>query len=109
VRGRVNWRLFSVEDAAVVVRPRIVVEVPGYSSRGNFAAITIAISAPPATVQRLVERCQRTRSDSRTSRSLLLGHSSTRVTQDIYIHVNDDLFDRFYNATSAGEERHPSG
>jgi integrase len=43
------------------------------------------------------------------SRSRLLGHSSTRVAQDIYIHVNDDLFDRFYNATSAGEERHRSG
>lgn len=31
--------------------------------------------------------------------SRLLGHSSTRVTQDIYIHVNDDIYDRFYNAT----------
>ncbi len=29
----------------------------------------------------------------------LLGHSSTRVTQDIYIHVADDLYDRFYAAT----------
>lgn len=31
--------------------------------------------------------------------SRLLGHSSTRVTQDIYIHVADDLYDRFYDAT----------
>jgi integrase len=31
--------------------------------------------------------------------SRLLGHSSTRVTQDIYIHVRDDMYDRFYNAT----------
>jgi integrase len=31
--------------------------------------------------------------------SRLLGHSSIRVTQDIYIHVSDDLYERFYNAT----------
>jgi integrase len=31
--------------------------------------------------------------------SRLLGHSSTRVTQDIYIHVNDNLYNRFYDAT----------
>jgi integrase len=31
--------------------------------------------------------------------SRLLGHSSTRVTQDIYIHVSDDVYDRFYDAT----------
>lgn len=31
--------------------------------------------------------------------SRLLGHSSTRVTQDIYIHVRDDMFDRFFDAT----------
>jgi integrase len=31
--------------------------------------------------------------------SRLLGHSSTRVTQDIYIHVRDDMYDRFYDAT----------
>ena len=31
--------------------------------------------------------------------SRLLGHSSTRVTQDIYIHVHDDLYQRFYSAT----------
>ncbi len=31
--------------------------------------------------------------------SRLLGHSSTRVTQDVYIHVCDDLYDRFYRAT----------
>lgn len=30
--------------------------------------------------------------------SRLLGHSSARVTQDIYIHASDDLYDRFYNA-----------
>ena len=29
----------------------------------------------------------------------LLGHSSTRVTQGIYIHVRDDMYDRFFNAT----------
>ena len=33
--------------------------------------------------------------------SRLLGHSSTRVTQDIYIHVHDDLYARFYDATAA--------
>ena len=31
--------------------------------------------------------------------SRLLGHSSVRVTQDIYIHVHDNLYQRFYNAT----------
>lgn len=31
--------------------------------------------------------------------SRLLGHSSLRVTQDIYIHVHDDLYGRFYEAT----------
>jgi len=33
----------------------------------------------------------------------LLGHSSTRVTQDIYIHVADDLYDRFYAATESND------
>jgi integrase len=32
--------------------------------------------------------------------SRLMGHSSTRVTQDIYIHVRDDMFDRFFDATA---------
>jgi len=32
--------------------------------------------------------------------SRLLGHSSTRVTQDVYIHVHGDLYQRFYEATS---------
>jgi integrase len=31
--------------------------------------------------------------------SRLMGHSSTRVTQDIYIHVRHDMFDRFFRAT----------
>jgi integrase len=31
--------------------------------------------------------------------SRLMGHSSTRVTQDIYIHVRGDMFDRFFEAT----------
>jgi site-specific recombinase XerC len=31
--------------------------------------------------------------------SRLLGHSSTRVTQDIYIHVRGDMYDRFFQAT----------
>jgi integrase len=31
--------------------------------------------------------------------SRLLGHSSSRVTQDIYIHIHDDLYGRFYQAT----------
>lgn len=31
--------------------------------------------------------------------SRLMGHSSTRVTQDIYIHIRRDMFDRFYQAT----------
>ena len=32
--------------------------------------------------------------------SRLLGHSSVRVTQDVYIHVHDDLYGRFYDATA---------
>jgi integrase len=32
--------------------------------------------------------------------SRLLGHSSTRVTQDVYIHVHGDLYQRFYDATT---------
>lgn len=31
--------------------------------------------------------------------SRLMGHSSVRVTQDIYIHVSSDVYDRFYDAT----------
>jgi hypothetical protein len=31
--------------------------------------------------------------------SRLLGHSSIRVTQDIYIQVHGDLYQRFYDAT----------
>jgi integrase len=31
--------------------------------------------------------------------SQLMGHSSVRVTQDIYIHVHGDVYDRFYKAT----------
>ena len=31
--------------------------------------------------------------------SRLMGHSSVRVTQEVYIHVNDDLYGRFYAAT----------
>jgi integrase len=31
--------------------------------------------------------------------SRLMGHSSVRVTQDIYIHVHGDVYDRFYKAT----------
>lgn len=31
--------------------------------------------------------------------SRLMGHSSTSVTQDIYVHARDDMFDRFYDAT----------
>jgi integrase len=31
--------------------------------------------------------------------SRLLGHSSIRVTQDIYIHLHGDLYQRFNNAT----------
>jgi hypothetical protein len=29
-----------------------------------------------------------------------MGHSSTRVTQDVYIHVHGDLYQRFYDATA---------
>ena len=36
--------------------------------------------------------------------SRLMGHSSTRVTQDIYIHVRHDMFDRFYRATRQHQE-----
>jgi integrase len=32
--------------------------------------------------------------------SRLMGHSSTRVTQDVYIHVNGDLYQRFFDATA---------
>lgn len=31
--------------------------------------------------------------------SRLMGHSSTRVTQDIYIHMRSDIYDRFFDAT----------
>jgi integrase len=31
--------------------------------------------------------------------SRLMGHSSTRVTQDVYIHVRGDMYDRFFRAT----------
>ena len=31
--------------------------------------------------------------------SRLLGHSGTRVTQDVYVHVHDDVYQRFYEAT----------
>jgi len=36
--------------------------------------------------------------------SRLLGHSSIRVIQEIYVHVSSDVFDRFFDAT----ERPPS-
>jgi integrase len=32
--------------------------------------------------------------------SRLMGHGSTRVTQDVYIHVHGDLYQRFYDATA---------
>jgi integrase len=32
--------------------------------------------------------------------SRVLGHSPIRVTQDIYIHVHGDLYNRFYDATA---------
>ncbi|MGH9153134.1 MAG: tyrosine-type recombinase/integrase [Acidimicrobiales bacterium] len=32
--------------------------------------------------------------------SRLLGHSSVRVTQEVYIHVHGDLYQRFYDATA---------
>lgn len=31
--------------------------------------------------------------------SRLMGHSSTRVTQDIYVHIRSDIYDRFFEAT----------
>ncbi len=38
--------------------------------------------------------------------SRLLGHSGIRVTQDIYIHIADNLYQRFYDATDdAGRTR----
>lgn len=37
--------------------------------------------------------------------SRLMGHSSTRVTQDVYIHVRDDMFERFFRATSQRDDR----
>jgi len=36
--------------------------------------------------------------------SRLMGHSSTRVTQDIYIHVRGDMYDRFFHATRQRDE-----
>ena len=32
--------------------------------------------------------------------SRLMGHSSIRVTQEIYVHVCEDVFDRFFDATA---------
>jgi hypothetical protein len=29
-----------------------------------------------------------------------MGHSSIRVTQEVYVHVTTDVYDRFYDATS---------
>lgn len=40
--------------------------------------------------------------------SRLLGHSSTRVTHDIYIHMRDDMFDRFFDATAQPDRRDDS-
>ena len=31
--------------------------------------------------------------------SRLMGHSSIRVTQEIYVHVSNDVYDRFFDAT----------
>jgi len=31
--------------------------------------------------------------------SRLMGHSSIRVTQEIYVHVCPDVYDRFFEAT----------
>lgn len=39
--------------------------------------------------------------------SRLLGHSSTRVTQDVDIHVHSDLYQRFYDATSPSPTPEP--
>ena len=36
--------------------------------------------------------------------SRLLGHSSTRVTQDVYVHIRPDIYDRVYEATSAPDD-----
>jgi integrase len=36
--------------------------------------------------------------------SRLMGHSSIRVTQEIYIDVTSDVFDRFLDATGGGAE-----
>jgi integrase len=36
--------------------------------------------------------------------SRLMGHSSTRVTQDIYIHMRTDMYERFYDATTHRRE-----
>src|SRR3954447_18126262 len=33
--------------------------------------------------------------------SRLMGHSSIRVTQEIYVHVTNDVYDRFFEATSS--------
>jgi integrase len=42
--------------------------------------------------------------------SRLMGHSSTRVTQDIYIHVRGDMYDRFFRATGPrSDEDTPDG
>jgi hypothetical protein len=38
-----------------------------------------------------------------------MGHSSVRVTQDIYIHVSSDIYDRFYDATQARPTRRDAG
>lgn len=40
--------------------------------------------------------------------SRLLGHSSIRVTQEIYIHLQDDAYDRFFEATVRQEGRRSS-
>jgi integrase len=39
--------------------------------------------------------------------SRLMVHSSIRVTQEIYVHVTNDVYDRFFDATSASAADRP--
>src|SRR5438270_516888 len=36
--------------------------------------------------------------------SRLMGHSSIRVTQEIYVHVTNDVYDRLFDATQGGQQ-----
>jgi hypothetical protein len=55
-----------------------------WRTRGAASGTSTAIAQPAARIEDV---------------SRLLGHSTVRVTQDIYVSPDGDLYDRFYPAT----------